>query len=279
VRERAPGRARTRSGRVPWTLLAVLAATVLATLGLFGTWSSPTASAADVVETSTVTRLLSASAAPSAAPSAGTASPAGIERPAPVTDLSAPVTSADSDPSPAGSDQDPPSDGKALVALALFVLVLCGVGRGRCAADDALSGAYIGAVDHVPRDGLKGQFCPDALPPAAPATVRRARRVSSDVEAAWRRPKPSTVRPSCRAVFSRVRAQVGDEAGGRGITNADREAACAGASPDSLPRAVSRSRSPVTSARGRQGVATRCRRVGRPGPTWTTIDPHPATAG
>jgi hypothetical protein len=239
VRERALGRARTRSGRVPWSLLAVLAATVLATLGLLVTSYSAWASAGDATETRTAVGLLSTSEAPSAA----TESPGGMERPDPVTDRSGPVTSPDSDPSPAGSDLDPPSDGKALVALALFVLVLYGVGRGSRAADDALSGAYIGAVDHVPRAGLKGQLCPDALAPAAPATVRRARRVSSDVEAGWCRSKFSTARPSCRAVFSRVRAQVGDEAGGRAITNADRETATAGASPDSLPRAVSRSRS------------------------------------
>ena len=238
MRERAPGRARTRSGRVLWTLLAVFAATVLATLGLFGMSYSATVSAAGA-ETSTATRLLSTAAAPAEA----AASPAGTERPGPVTDLSAPVMSADSDPSPAGFDLDPPSDGKALVALALIALVLCGVGGARRATDDALSGAYIGAVEHVPKAGLKGQLCPDALAPAAPATVRRARRVSSDVEAGRCRSKFSTVRPLCRAVFSRVRAQAGDEAGGRAITNADRETACAGASPDSLPRAVSRSRS------------------------------------
>jgi hypothetical protein len=209
VRERAPGRARTRSGRVPRTLLAVLAATVLATLGLLGALSSPTAASGDATETRSA-GLVSTSTA--------TVSPAGTERPDPVTDASARVTSADSEPSPAGSDLNPPSDGKALVALALFVLVLCGVRRGRSAADDARSGGYLGAVDHVPRAGLKGQPCPDALSPAAPATVRRARRFSSDVEAGRFRSKSSTVRPSRRAVFSRVRARVGDEAGGRAIT-------------------------------------------------------------
>jgi hypothetical protein len=181
VRARAPGRARTRCGRVSWSLPAVLAATVLATLGLFVTSSLATASAGDATDKGAAVSELSTSAA--------TASPAGTERPDPVTDLSAPVTSADSDPSPVGSDLDPPSDGKALVALALFVLVLCGLGRGRRAAADALSGTYLGAVDHVPRAGLEGQLCPDALAPAAPATVRRARRVSSDVEAGWCRSK------------------------------------------------------------------------------------------
>jgi len=58
---------------------------------------------------------------------------------------------------------------------------------------------------------------------------------------------------SCRAVFSRVRAQVGDEAGERATTYADRETAYAGASPDDLPRAVSRSRSCIRF----------CRAVGR----------------
>jgi hypothetical protein len=239
VRERALGRARTRSGRAPWSLLAVLVATVLATLGLLVASYSATAAPGDQAETRTAAGLLSTSEAPSAA----TASPAGTERPDPVTDVSSPVTSADSDPSPTGSDLDPPSDGKALVSLALFALVLYGAGRGRRAAADALSGGYLGGVEHVPRAGLLGQLCPDALAPATPATVRRARRVSSDVEAGWCRSNSSTVRPSCRAVFSRVRAQVGDEAGGRAITNADRETACAGASPDGLPRAVSRSRS------------------------------------
>jgi hypothetical protein len=159
VRERAPGRARTRSGRVPWTLLAVLAATVLATLGPLGALSSPTAASGDATGTRSAA-LVSTSTA--------TVSPAGAQRPDPVTDVSAPVTSADSEPSPAGSDLNPPSEGKALVALALFVLVLCGVRRGRRVDDEALSGDYLGAVDHIPRSGLKGQPSPDPLSQAAP---------------------------------------------------------------------------------------------------------------
>jgi hypothetical protein len=180
VRERALRRARTHSGRVPWSLLAVLAATVLATLGLFVTSSLATPSAGGATEKGAAVSELSTSAA--------AASPAGTGQPDPVTDLSAPVTSADSDPSPAGSDLDPPSDGKALAALALFVLVLWGVGRGRRAAADALSGSYIGAVDHVPRAGLEGQLCPDAqssgspLPPSVePAGSRpTSRRAGAD---------------------------------------------------------------------------------------------------
>ncbi|MGH3318383.1 MAG: hypothetical protein ACRDO0_19735 [Nocardioidaceae bacterium] len=251
MRERAPRAARARSGRVPWTLLTVLAGIVLATLGLFGTSYSATASAGDEAETHSIAApLLSTSAAASTA----TASPAGLERPDPVTGDSAPVTSTDADPNPAsGSDLDPSPDAKAMVALALLVLVLCAAGGRRRAADDAPSGAYLGGVEHVPRaDDPMGQLCPDAPAPAAPATVRRARRVSSGVEAGCCGSQFSTVRPSSRAVFSRVRAQVGDEAGGRATTNADRETACAGASPDDLPRAVSRSRSPVTFCRGRQ---------------------------
>ena len=202
VRARAPGPARTRRGRVPWTFLAVLAATVLATLGLLGMSSSVggTALAADTAlagdeggPRSTVVGLLS--------PSAASVSPVGTERPDPATGVSAPATSPDTDPNPAGgSDLDPSHDGKALVTLALLVLVLFGVGGGRRTADDSLSGAYAGGVEHVPKAGTMGQLCLDALAPAAPASVRRARVVSTGVEAGWCRSDTSTVRP--RAVRS-----------------------------------------------------------------------------
>jgi hypothetical protein len=175
VRERAPGRARTRSGRVPWTLLAVLAATVLATLGPLGALSSPTAASGDATETR--------SAAP-VSTSTATVSPAGAQRPDPVTDVSAHVTSAASESSPAASDLNPPSDGKALVTLALFVLVLCGVRRGCRVADEALSGDYLGAVDHVPRSGLRDSPArisfrkqPRHRPSSPPVLVRRRGRL------------------------------------------------------------------------------------------------------
>jgi hypothetical protein len=239
VRARAPGPARTRRGRVPWTFLAVLAATVLATLGLLGMSSSASdsASAADEGGTrSMAVGLLS--------PSAASASPAGTQRPDPATGVSAPATSPDTDPNPAGgSDLDPSPDGKALVTLALLVLVLFGVGGGRRTADDSLSGADAGGVEHVPKADTLGQLCLDALAPGSPRI-----RPSSPPGLDRRRGGPAPIRyldraASCRAVFSRVRAQVGDEAGGRATTNADRETAYAGASPDDLPRAVSRSRS------------------------------------
>jgi hypothetical protein len=196
VRARAPGPARTRRGRVPWTFLAVLAAIVLATLGLLGMSSSAsdTASAADEGGTrSMAVGLLS--------PSAASASPAGTQRPDPATGVSAPATSPDTDPNPAGgSDLDPSPDGKALVTLALLVLVLFGVGGGRRTADDSLSGADAGGVEHVPKADTLGQLCRDALAPGSPASVRRARLVSTGVEAGWRRSDTSTVRP--RAVRS-----------------------------------------------------------------------------
>lgn len=175
VRARAPGPARTRRGRVPWTFLAVLAATVLATLGLLGMSSSVggTALAGDDGGTrSTVVGLLS--------PSATSVSPAGTQGPNPAMGVSAPATSPDTEPNPAGgSDLDPSPDGKALVTLALLVLVLFGVGGGRRTSDESLSGAYAGGVEHVPKAGTMGQLCLDALAPAAPAP---------SVEPAWSRP-------------------------------------------------------------------------------------------
>jgi hypothetical protein len=234
VRERAPRRARTRSGRVPRTLAAVLAAAVLATLGLFGT--SYSAPVADVAETGTATGLLSTSEAPWEMVS----SPTGVERPAPGTDVSAPEMSADAEPNPPGVDLDPPAEGQALVALALFVLVLWGAGRRRRAVADAPSGAYIGAVDHVPRTGLEAQLCPDAHVPAGAAGVRRARQASSVLVG----PLPMRILDRTALVpcglFARPRAPGATPVDARSRTPAGRTA-CAGASPDCLPRAVSRS--------------------------------------
>jgi hypothetical protein len=190
VRARAPGPARTRRGRVPWTFLAVLAATVLATLGLFAMSSSAGAEGG--------TRSM---AVGPLSPPAASVSPAGTERPDPATGVSAPVTSPDADPNLAGgSDLDPSADGKELVTLALLVLVLFGVGGGRRTADDAQPGACVGGVEHVPKVDPMGQLCLDALAPAAPASVRRARVVPTGVEAGWCRSDTSTVRP--RAVRS-----------------------------------------------------------------------------